>query len=42
MKRNEAIKTLKYRIERYKAMGNGIMCQSLSQQLREAERKCFS
>ena len=34
MKETKAISELQYRIARYRSMGNGAMCQTLSNQLR--------
>lgn len=33
MNKKELIKNLEYRIQRYQAMGNGAMCQTLSNEL---------
>ena len=40
-KQKTMIEELKYRIARYRSMGNGVMCQSLNNQLRalKAEQK---
>jgi len=32
-KKSETIENLKYQIKRYKSMGNGVKCQSLSNEL---------
>lgn len=32
-KKRETIENLKYQIKRYKAMGNGVKCQSLNNEL---------
>jgi len=37
MNKNEMITELQYRIERYQAMGNGAMCQTLRRQLRKIQ-----
>lgn len=38
MKQEEHIAALRYRISRYKAMGNGAKCQTLLNELRKLEK----
>lgn len=39
MKEKKTIEQLQYRIDRYRSMGNGIMCQTLFAELRALTEK---
>lgn len=42
MERNKTIVMLQYRIKRYQAMGNGTMCQALTNELKKLQSQSLA